>query len=123
MLRTAAIILEMDWRLRFERELTNAQAARLRGNEGRARVCARRAAGIVAAEYLDRLGTTLRTRSALDLLQQLRADGRTPPSAQPSIANLVLPVDQEIKLPAGIDLLLEARRLRDELLPVSEGSS
>ncbi|HET6846162.1 MAG TPA: hypothetical protein VFH29_04970, partial [Anaerolineales bacterium] len=81
----------MDWEQRFDRELSNAQTARTRGNEGQARVCARRAAGIVAAEYLERLGTALRTRSALDVLQQLRADGRTPPSIQSSIASLVLP--------------------------------
>jgi hypothetical protein len=40
----------------IEKEFELAERARANGNEGRARVCARRAAGIAAREYLTRKG-------------------------------------------------------------------
>ena len=45
-----------DLHIEFER----AASARRKGNEGQARVCARRAAGIAIREYLIRRGTRLR---------------------------------------------------------------
>ena len=35
----------MEWKTKFEQEMGLAKTARARGNEGQARVCARRAAG------------------------------------------------------------------------------
>ena len=43
--------ITMDWQAEIQAELEKAQQARARGNEGQARVCARRAAGIAAREY------------------------------------------------------------------------
>jgi hypothetical protein len=40
---------------------------RARGNEGQARVCARRAAGAVLREYFQRRGLPVRSPSAYDL--------------------------------------------------------
>ena len=42
----------MNWQLNIEAEFEKAEQARRRGNEGQARVCARRAAGIAIREYL-----------------------------------------------------------------------
>ena len=39
-----------DWKVEVETEFERAKAARARGNEGQARVCARRAAGIASEE-------------------------------------------------------------------------
>jgi hypothetical protein len=107
----------MDWRERFELELANAESARRRGNEGQARVCARRAAGIVAAEYYARRGLAPRTGSALDVLQQLRTDAAASANILASLDNLMLQVDDQFRLPAGVDLIAEARLLRSELFP------
>jgi hypothetical protein len=107
----------MDWIERFDLELTNAERARSRRKEGQARVCARRAAGIVVTEYLTQQGSAPRTGSAMDVLRQLRNRAGTSLSAQAALEKLVLPVDEEFKLPPGIDLIAEARLLRDELLP------
>ena len=40
------------WEAFYKAEMQNAEAARRSGNEGKARVCARRAAGAVIGEYL-----------------------------------------------------------------------
>jgi hypothetical protein len=48
----------------IEAELEKADLARLSGNEGRARVCARRAAGIAARAFLTRHGVGLHDMSS-----------------------------------------------------------
>ena len=44
------MIIFMDWQIKIKAEFDKAEQARARGNEGQARVCARRAAGIAARE-------------------------------------------------------------------------
>ena len=57
--------------LDIESELENAEHARLAGNEGRARVCARRAAGMAARHFLARHNIRLRDPSAYSALKAL----------------------------------------------------
>jgi len=106
----------MRWRERFDAELEKAEGARARGKEGQARVCARRAAGVVAAEYYARRGLTPKSGSALDVLSQLRGDPSLPGDLLPDIDDLLQQVNAEFKLAPGIDLIAVARRLREELL-------
>ena len=108
--------LLVDWIARFEAELQKAGNARARGNEGKARVCARRAAGIVAAEYYARRGTEPGSASALVVLEKLHDDPSVSPDILRAISNLLLRVDEEFALPAGVDLIADARQLRDGLL-------
>jgi hypothetical protein len=107
----------MDWRERFDAELERAQQARARGNEGQARVCARRAAGIAAAEYFSRRGHTPRSGSAIDLLDQLALEPSLPAQATPLLTHLLQKVDAEFRLPEGVDLIADAHHLRQKLLP------
>ena len=106
----------MDWRNDFDSEITRALQARQRGNEGQARVCARRAAGIVAREFLGRRGSRSRSRSAIDLLEQLRRQPGLPPLVLPLIDHLTQRVDQSFQLPAEVDLVAEVRLLGSSLL-------
>jgi hypothetical protein len=106
----------VDWRVRFDAELLKAEQARLLGNEGQARVCARRAAGIAAREYLVLQGTPPDGGSAMVLLQQLGRDRRMPEDLRASIHHLSRQVNRDFKLPPGIDLISEARRLCSGLL-------
>ncbi len=106
----------MDWAEHFQHELRNAELARARGNEGQARVCARRAAGIAAAEYHARRGLHASTGSALDLLRDLLTDDSVPAAALPAVESLVMQVNSDFQLPPGVDLIAEARRLPDLLL-------
>ncbi|MBN1451704.1 MAG: hypothetical protein JW963_11875 [Anaerolineales bacterium] len=106
-----------DWKAQLQAEFERAEAARGRGNEGQARVCARRAAGIAIREYYARCGQAVRTPSAYDLLQMLAEEPHLSPDLKQAAAYLTLRVTEEFKLPVNVDLLAEARKLCDGLLP------
>ncbi|MEB2332741.1 MAG: hypothetical protein OZ914_00290 [Anaerolineaceae bacterium] len=97
-------------------ELEQAEQARAQGNEGRARVCARRAAGVAIREYLLRQGVRPSSSSAMDLLNLIKEDPRLPPKLRPIIEHLTLRVTVEFKLPIQVDLIAEARTLCQTLL-------
>jgi HEPN domain-containing protein len=106
-----------DWKAQLQTEFERADAARGRGNEGQARVCARRAAGIAIREYYARRGQTVRTPSAYDLLQLLAEEPQLSPDLKQAATYLTLRVTEEFNLPVDVDLLAEARKLCDGLLP------
>ena len=101
----------MDWRAEFEAELDRARKARLAGNEGRARVCARRAAGLAARRYFESKGLNMPKAGALDRLKRLWLDPELPPETLQVIDHLTESVDEAFRLPPGVDLIADARRL------------
>lgn len=105
-----------DWKAKIQNEFERAETAHARGNEAQARVCARRAAGIVIREYYTRRGQTVRTPSAYDLLQLLAEEPHLSPELKQAATYLTLRVNEEFKLPVKADLLDEARKLCDGLL-------
>lgn len=102
-------------RSKFEAELQHADLARASGNEGKARVCARRAAGIAAKDFLERSGEPATAPSVIDLLHQLRALPGIPPDIQGLIDYLLMRVTPDYQLPVPVDLVTAARRLIDFL--------
>lgn len=100
----------------MEREFERAEQARARGNEGQARVCARRAAGIAAREYFMRRGEQVRTSSAYDLLNLLKDDPRLSSDLKLIADHLTLRVTEEFKLPVDVDLVAESKRFCEDLL-------
>lgn len=100
----------------IEKEFELAALARKRGNEGQARVCARRAAGIAVRDYLTRIGIHPRSASAYDLLNLLKDDPLLSPDLKLIADHLTLRVTEEFKLPVEADLVAEARKLCEELL-------
>jgi HEPN domain-containing protein len=100
----------------IQSELENAERARERGNEGQARVCARRAAGLAARLYLARGGNPPRSSSAYDVLRIIADEPLLSARAREIAEHLTLRVNEEFKLPPDIDLIGEARELCDELL-------
>ena len=105
-----------DWREQLQREFEAAERARAKGNEGQARVCARRAAGIAIREYLERQGIRPPSTSAVDLLNLLKEDPRLSPDLKRIADHLTLRVTEEFKLPVDVDLVAEAKALCDKLL-------
>ncbi|MGB7874045.1 MAG: hypothetical protein WBL25_06650 [Anaerolineales bacterium] len=105
-----------EWKEKLQKEFELAESARARGNEGQARVCARRAAGIAIREYYARRGQHVRTPSAYDLLQMLAEEPQLPPDLKQAASYLTLRVTEEFKMPVEVDLLAEARKLCDGLL-------
>jgi hypothetical protein len=106
-----------DWQAALKVEFERAGQARARGNEGQARVCARRAAGIAAREYFVRRGEVVRTPSAYDLLNRLAGEAGLPADIRQAAGYLILRVTEEFKLPVDVDLVAEAHKLCEALLP------
>ena len=106
----------MDWQTDIEAEFEKAEQARTRGNEGQARVCARRAAGIAIREYLTRRGIRPPSTSAYDLLNLLKDDPSLSPDLKLIADHLTLRVTEEFKLPVDVDLVGEAKQFCRELL-------
>src|SRR5512146_270986 len=106
-----------EWQTKLQAEFDRAEQARQRGNEGQARVCARRAAGIAIREYLTRQGIRVPSRSAYDLLNLLKEDARLAlrPDLRQIADHLTLRVTEEFKLPVNIDLVAEARKFCEDL--------
>lgn len=106
----------MEWQSQIETEFKRAAEARARGNEGQARVCARRAAGIAIREYFMRQGIKPHSVSAYDLLNQIREDPLLSPDLKRIADHLTVRVTEEFKLPVNVDLIAEAREFCKELL-------
>ena len=106
----------MDWQAQVEAEFERADQARVRENEGQARVCARRAAGIAIREYLSRRGIRPPSTSAYDLLNLIKEDAALSLDLRLIADHLTVRVTEEFKLPLDVDLVAEARRFCDELL-------
>lgn len=109
----------MDFQAEINAELYKANQARARGNEGQARVCARRAAGIVIREYLTRNGLRPPSTSAMDLLNLIKNDPHLPPDLKLIADHLTLRVTGEFKLPIQADLIAEAQTFCEELLKIN----
>lgn len=108
----------MDWQTQIKAEFEKAAEARGRGNEGQARVCARRAAGIAVREYLVRQGIRPPSVSAYDLLNLIKEEPSlaSRPDLRQIADHLTLRVTEEFKLPVNADLVAEAQTFCDELL-------
>ncbi|MCW5876715.1 MAG: hypothetical protein KIS85_07500 [Anaerolineales bacterium] len=115
----------MEWRDAVERELAAARAAQARGNEGMARVCARRAAGWAAKAWLATRGGALETPSVLEQLRGLSAAGGLPPRGGEIVAHLLTyktkhdlsNIEEESFFPLDVDLVAEAEELVAMLFP------
>lgn len=105
-----------NWQSEIQAEFDKAMQAQQRGNEGRARVCARRAAGIAIREYLTRRTIRPPSASAYDLLNLIKDDPLLPPSLKLIADHLTVRVTEEFKLPVNVDLVAEAKIFCGELL-------
>ncbi len=103
---------QQEIKLEFQR----AETARAKNNEGQARVCARRAAGIAIRDYLSTHGNQPVTLSAYDLLNLIKEDNRISPDLKLIADHLTLRVTEEFVLPIDVDLLAEARIFCSALL-------
>lgn len=98
---------------RIERELQHALAAQAQGNDGEARVCARRAAGWAIRAYYQRrddpVGRLQWGGDAMTQLKRLQNDAAVPESVRAAAARLTTKVDFDHKLPFEEDAVEDAR--------------
>ena len=97
-------------------ELERAKAARAAGNEGKARVCARRAAGMaIESHYRERFGEADQP-DALKLLRRFLHAPDTPEPLRAAAKRLATRVRADHTLPFSDDLLQDARNIVEGLL-------
>jgi len=99
-----------EWHTSFQAEIAHARHARLSGNEGMARVCARRAVGILLGEYLSQHGIPPGP-SAYDRIRIFQNLPHLSSSVQLIIDHFLLHVQTDRTLPGDIDLIAEAEWL------------
>jgi hypothetical protein len=100
----------------YQAELDHATKARAEGNEGMARVCARRAAGIIVGEYLGHRGISNLSNSAYDRLVTFNHLPDISPELKEIAGHFLLRVDHDHQLPEDVDLLFDVQILAKELL-------
>lgn len=110
----------MNWEENFYKEINLAIKAREEGNEGKARVCARRAAGQVIGEFLRRNGYPKEKSSVYARLQYLLALKNISPRAREAAYHLLLKITPEHTLPVDVDLIEEANFLKNYLIDGKE---
>jgi RNA 3'-terminal phosphate cyclase len=108
-----------SWTDAFDQEMEQAEAARASGNEGRARVCARRAAGIVIREYFSRLGIPFAPHSAYQNIHYLSLYQDTTPQVRQVAGHFLERINPEHELPIDAYLIAEARWMANILLNLS----
>ncbi len=108
-------MLPVELQQKYIRELEMAEQARQQGLEGRARVCARRAAGVLLQGYYPALTGQPTQTNVYDLLNRLAGDIAAPPAARQIANHFVQRVNEDYTLPAGLDLIAEAKNLKQIL--------
>ncbi|MGE5222397.1 MAG: hypothetical protein ACM3PY_08170 [Omnitrophica WOR_2 bacterium] len=107
-----------NWESEYQKEIDHALESRQAGNEGKARVCARRAAGIIAAEYLKRRGIPATGYNAYELLQILQNIPDLPPDVKEIASHFLLRLKPDHTFPIHSDLVGEARWLAAQLVEI-----
>lgn len=104
-----------QWLIEVHRELDQAESARSTGNEGMARVCARRAAGIALGEYFHRCGLTGYGTNIHERIIFFKSLPISNDRVEEILDHLLLRVNEDHKLPIEIDLIEETRLLIEYL--------
>ncbi len=95
----------------IEVELTRATEAQAAQNPGRARVCARRAAGWAVRDWYRAREGGGWAGDALKQLARLAGDANVPEAVRQAAARLLTKVDLDHKLPFDDDPVEDARRI------------
>lgn len=107
---------EYHWLETAKSELDMAESARVLGNEGMARVCSRRAAGIALGEFFRRRGEVDPGPSAIDRINQLLQTSDIDIDNKERAYRLTVRVNEDHQLPGDHDLIAETRDLIHGLL-------
>ena len=107
----------------IEQELTVAEAAWKDANDGRARVCARRAVALAADWWLDRLHVRRWSGDAMEHLRQIQQDASFPLPIREAAERLSTAVTQRHAAPFSTDPISDARLIIEHLLPKPSSAS
>lgn len=105
-----------NWHSHYTAEIEHGRRARAAGNEGMARVCARRAVGWVLGEYFRRHELDFTNPSAYERVKFLQQLEGVSESVKLIASHFNLRITTEHQLPVDADLIAEAEWLKKELL-------
>jgi HEPN domain-containing protein len=111
-----------DWPSKIRAELETGKRAQEEGNEGMARVCARRAAGWAASAFLAEKGVELPVKSGYERLLFLMASDLVSHESGERLEALTRSLEKDepegkSSWPLDVNLLEEAEQLIEALLP------
>jgi hypothetical protein len=106
---------------RFEQELAAADAAWKDGNEGKARVCARRAVALVTETWLAGLPDPLWRGDAMEHLRQIQRQASLPLPVREAAERLSTAVPRRDAAPFTTDPLADARVIIEYLAARTKG--
>jgi hypothetical protein len=105
------------WKEEFDNEISHGIIAREKGNEGMARVCARRAVGILISEFFYNHGYEKQSTSAYDQLSRFTTLPEVDEQVKTICNHFLLKVDNNHNLPDNVDLIVEAQWLAHYYFP------
>ncbi len=105
----------MSWREQIEQELVKAAAGLQEGNDGLARVCARRAVALGVQNWVQRSGAKTWPADAMNQLREIQADEMFPVDVREAAQRLLTKVTQREQVPASTDPLADARLILTHL--------
>ncbi len=100
----------------IEREITTAREAERKGNDGMARVCARRAAGVAITFWLESHPGVRWGMDAMSQLRALQADESFPPEVRSAATRLTTKVTEQFTSPFSTHPVDDARVIVDYFL-------
>lgn len=98
-------------------ELINAKKHRDEKNEGKSRVCARRAVGFAISAYYAENSLRVGEMNAMSLIRSLRNEPGLPGHVEQALDALVMRVSPDHDLPDEVDLISSAQVVFDHLFP------
>jgi hypothetical protein len=95
----------------IDAELKKAEHCRNEGNEGMARVCSRRAAGLALRHYLVKIGQNHPHLNNFEIMANEDIRKLLPEETSGLLDHLILRVDAQHNIPAHIDLIADAGKV------------
>jgi len=105
----------MSWREQIEQELAKAAVGLQEGNEGLARVCARRAVGLGIQEQVQRSGVKAWPADAMNQLRKIQSEESFPLEIRQAAQRLLTKVTQQEQQSVSTDPIADARVILNHL--------
>ncbi len=99
----------MNWQTQIEQELAKASAGLKNGNQGLARVCARRAVALGLEGWIEQRNEEQWPIDAMNRLKKVQREQHFPISVRKAAQRLLTTVTQQVHTPMTIDPIGDAR--------------
>jgi uncharacterized protein (UPF0147 family) len=105
----------MNWLEKIEQELGKATEGLHNGNDGLARVCARRAVALASQHWAEQRNNPAWQGDAMQQLRQIQGETTFPSSVREAAQRLLTKVNEQAQLPITTDPITDAHIILDHL--------